>query len=210
VFFCIKYQFAITKSKSLINIFFGNYFNIYNVKYVQQKIMNLKENKMKKILLLLLVGLLAVGAIGCSNSQETGNDGVEVEKEPSVEGTLEEIMERLYSGVEIQLPKTMHTVIEGDNIAYFLGSDEIIFTEGLASEPMISSAAHSIALLRVDEDADIDVLMNTIKTNVDPRKWICVGVEEDEVIVDHIGNLIILVMDQEAEAFHESFLNLAE
>ncbi|MEA3424024.1 MAG: hypothetical protein U9Q80_09565 [Bacillota bacterium] len=165
---------------------------------------------MKKILLLLLVGLLAVGAIGCSNTQETGNDVVEVEKEPSVEGTLEEIMEKLYGGVEIELPETMHTVIEGDNIAYFLGTDEITFTEGLASEPMISSAAHSVALLRVEEDADIDELMNAIKTNVDPRKWICVGVEEDEVVVDHIGDLVVLIMDQESEAFHESFLNLVE
>ncbi len=165
---------------------------------------------MKRILLLLLVGLLAVGAIGCSNNQEIADGDVEVEKEPSVEGTLEEIMEKLYGGVELELPKTMYTVVEGDNIAYFLGTDEITFAEGLASEPMISSLAHSVVLLRVEEDIDIEVLMNTIKTNIDPRKWICVGVEEDEVIVENIGNLVVLIMDQEAEAFHESFLNLAE
>lgn len=165
---------------------------------------------MKKIILIMMVAVLTLSVVGCSSTAAGENENEVVEKEPFVEGTLEEIMEKVYGGVEVQLPNTMQTLIDGDNMSYFLGSDEIALVEGLASEPMMSSQAHSVVLLRAEEGADIDAMMTVIKTSVDPRKWICVGVEEDEVIVDHIGDLVILIMDHEAEALHESFLKLAE
>ena len=37
-------------------------------------------------------------------------------------------------------------------------------------------------------------LIDKIKENVNPRKWICVGVEKEDVIVKNKGNLIILIM----------------
>ena len=48
-----------------------------------------------------------------------------------------------------------------------------------------------------------------ILEEVNPRKWICVGVEEDKVIVDSIGDLVILIMDNNyPETLHENFKNL--
>ena len=61
--------------------------------------------------------------------------------------------------------------------------------------------------LQIDE-----VLMKElqdIKDNINPRKWICVGVEEDNVIVDNIGDLVILIMDNNyPDTLHENFKNL--
>lgn len=47
-------------------------------------------------------------------------------------------------------------------------------------------------------------------SNVDPRKWVCV--EAEEVITDHIGDLVILIMSSKdlAPKLHENFLVLAQ
>ena len=41
--------------------------------------------------------------------------------------------------------------------------------------------------------------IQTIKDNVNPRKWICVGVEAEDVIVKNKGNLVILIMVENEE-----------
>lgn len=181
---------------------------------------------MKKIMMLLLMGVLSLSFISCGANEEAANNAseevveeevvveeeevVEEVKEPALEGTLEEIMDRLYSGVEFELPMLANTVIDSESVAYFLGTDELSYLEGVASEPMISSIAHSVVLLRVEESSDIEAMKASIKTSVDPRKWICVGVEEDEVIVDNIGDVVVLIMSHEAEGLHQSFVNLVE
>lgn len=160
---------------------------------------------MKKLIVLVIVTILALGLVGCGGSSNgEGDSGL------PLEGTLSEIMDKVYEGVQLELPEMAQTVLATDNMVYFLGSDSIEVEEGLASEPLMSSIAHSIVLVRIKEGADVDAIMQTIKTNVDPRKWICVGVEEDEIIVDHIGDLVILIMDPNAKTFHESFLKLAK
>ena len=78
----------------------------------------------------------------------------------------------------------------------------------MASEPMIGSSAHSIVLIRVNDGSDIAKIKEDIKTNVDPRKWICVGVDPENVVVDNIDNMIILIMDERSEEFHKAFLEI--
>lgn len=59
------------------------------------------------------------------------------------------------------------------------------------------------------EGTDVAGVKTAIRENVDPNKWICVGVSENDVVVDNIGNLVILIMSDESEALHDSFLALA-
>ena len=68
-----------------------------------------------------------------------------------------------------------------------------------------------ITLVRTKENADIESIKTKIKENVDPRKWICVGVEKEDVIVKNKGNLIILIMVEDEdirEELEEAFDNL--
>jgi hypothetical protein len=102
------------------------------------------------------------------------------------------------------------TEINAENIEYFLGTADIDYKEALASEAMITSIAHSMVLLRANDGADIEKIKKAIKDNVDGRKWICVGVEDKNIVVDNIGNLVILIMDNESKALHDSFKKLAE
>ena len=59
---------------------------------------------------------------------------------------------------------------------------------------MIGSIAHSVILIRTEKDADIASMKETILENVNPRKWICVGVEKEDVIIKNKGDLLIVII----------------
>ncbi|MEG0022373.1 MAG: hypothetical protein RSB77_04625 [Bacilli bacterium] len=155
---------------------------------------------MKKILISMTAILLAFSLTGC------------VQK--NVKGTLGEIMIKVYTGLsKDELPKMLENMeVTKENVNSFLGLENMDGIEkALASEPGIGSIAHSVVLIRTTKDADIEKMKTDIKENVNPRKWICVGVEKEDVIVDSKGDLIILIMvDPKADAqkLHESFKNL--
>lgn len=110
--------------------------------------------------------------------------------------SLEGIMKSIYEGVELEIPATAITNITSDNVEYYLGLKTIDgIEEAIASEPMMSSYAHSVCLVRVKDGTDVAQMMKDIKENVNPQKWICVGVEPENVMVTNQDNLILLVMD---------------
>lgn len=134
----------------------------------------------------------------------------------NLEGSLEEILAEIYKTAAVseqfrEYAKTglQTTEINGENCEYHLGKAEIEFDAAIASEPIMSPSAYSLCLVRVKEGADIEQIKTDIKENADPRKWVCVGVDPDNVIVDNVGDVIILIMsDQEGAALHEAFLAL--
>ena len=99
--------------------------------------------------------------------------------------------------------------ITEENIEYHLGSKAITYKEAIASEPVMSTSAYSLCLVRVEEGADIESIMSEIKDNVDPMKWVCVGVDPANIFVDHVGDVIILIMsDEQGDKLMDSFLAL--
>ena len=119
-------------------------------------------------------------------------------------------MTKVYSGLkDDEKPMMLQNIeVTDENVEYYLGT-KVEFKEALASESATGSIAHSVVLVRVNEDADVEKIKKDIKENVDPRKWICVGVEEDEVIVKSKGDLIILIMAQSGlDKLEEGFDNL--
>ena len=157
--------------------------------------------KIKKILLLLLVCTTLVSLTGC------------VEK--NVEGKLDEIMTKVYAGLaEDERPMLANiNVLEEtpDNVEYYIGTTDIEYEEILVSEPMMGSIAHSVALVRMKDGADIEAAKEKILETVNPRKWVCVWVEEEDVIVKNKGNLVILIMVEDENTrnkIEEGFDNL--
>ena len=157
---------------------------------------------MKKAGLMMLLGAMVLGVAACSSGKAATGD--------EVTGNLEELMEKVYKDTNLEFPGTQITEITPDNVEYFLGTSDVKYDEAIGSEPMMSSQAHSVVLLRASEGADIEAIKTKIKENVDGRKWICVEVEEQNIITDNIGNLVILIMDENSEAIQNSFLNLKE
>ena len=152
---------------------------------------------MKKKLLLVVILMGALFLTGCGN----------------IEGSLEDIMAKVYANIpENERPMMlMNTVINDENVEYFLGSKDIEYEEALASEPGIGSIAHSVVLVRTKKGADVEAIKDKIEKNVDPRKWVCVGVEKDDIIVESEGDLIILIMvedEKTRDKLEDSFDNL--
>ena len=154
--------------------------------------------KITKLCLIIICFFITLTITGCKNN--------------NVEGKLEDLMPKVYENLEEdELPMLANTEVTEENIEYYLGSADIEYEEALASEPMMSSIAHSVVLVRVKEGTDIEETKTKIKENVDPRKWLCVGVEEEDVIVKNKGNLIILIMvedENNREKIEEGFDNL--
>lgn len=116
--------------------------------------------------------------------------------EKNIEGELDELMTKVYSQLpEDKTPMGLTNIeVTAENVEGFLGTADIEYKEALASESMVGSIAHSVVLVRVEDESKVEEVMAQIKDNVNPRKWVCVGVEEDQVIVKNKGDLIILIM----------------
>ena len=113
--------------------------------------------------------------------------------EANVEGTLEEIMAKVYEGIpQENLPMLTDIPVDNESVEGFLGTTEISYKEALAKEPMISSIPHSVVLVRLNNAKDAEAAVEKIKASVNPRKWICV--EASNVVVKSKGDLVILIM----------------
>ncbi len=105
--------------------------------------------------------------------------------------SLKQIMSGLISGIN-DTPKLMELELDSENFSAFAFADYVDGAEGLVSEPMMGSFAHSVVLVRLPEGADVNAFASEMKSKADPRKWICV--EAEKVTVTKKGNLVLLVM----------------
>ncbi len=151
---------------------------------------------MRKILCLILICLVVGLCFGCSKTSDTLND------------SLKSIMNKLYDGIsEDDIPELERTKVNKDNEEYYLGKITFEYDDALASEPVMTSVAHSVVLIRVKDELTAEKAKEELKETVNPRKWICVGV--DNVITESNGNLVLLVMDDEiGTKIRDNFLNL--
>lgn len=129
-------------------------------------------------------------------------------KSDNLTASLETIMEGVYADMDDKLPTVGNIELTKDNISMYLGVESLDFKEGLVSEALINARAHSVALVRLNDGADIEKAKKEIKENANPRKWICV--EAESVVVENRGNVIILIMSDEdlTKQMQENFQNL--
>ncbi len=139
--------------------------------------------KVLKISSLIVIFTIILVITGCN--RETAN----------VSGSLNEIITKLYQDIEEdKMPVVENQEITADNMEHYLGSSDIEYKEGLASEPIIGSIAHSIILLRARDGQNIEDLKTKLKESINPRKWICVWVEDEDVIIKNKGDLVIAIV----------------
>lgn len=113
--------------------------------------------------------------------------------EANVEGTLEELMAKIYAGISAEnLPMLGQMPVDSESVEYYLGTSEVSFKEALVSEPMIGSIPHSVVLVRLNDAKDAEAAVAKIKEKANPRKWICV--QASNVVVESKGDLVVLIM----------------
>ena len=151
---------------------------------------------LKKVILSCLAFITLFSLTGCGEKQ--------------VEGTLEEIMDKVYVDIPEDERPMMLTNIEltDENIENYIGTKDIDYEEALASESAVGSIAHSVVLIRMKDGANIEEAKKKIEESVNPRKWVCV--EAEDVVVKNKGNLIILIMSStnNIKKIENSFDNL--
>lgn len=144
---------------------------------------------MKKILAILLASLMALSFAACGSVDD--NNG-----EPSTASmALDKIINFLYESnpTELALETYAIDIADADMLKAFTGldsSDKI--SEVTVSEPMMSSQAYSLVLVRVKDAADAEEVATSVLGGINPRKWVCV--EADDVRVMVKGDVVILYM----------------
>ena len=122
---------------------------------------------------------------------------INLSKGKNVEGTLQEIMAKVYEGInESELPMMMrNTELTKENIEYFIGTSDIDFKEALASESAVTTIAHSVILIRLNDAKQAEEVIAKIKQNVDSKNLSYA--EISNVVVKSKGDLVILIMSNE-------------
>lgn len=134
---------------------------------------------------------------------------------PEADASLVALMDKIYGDKkDIMVAQTVLYNGMGSEtergLDWYLGTENVQFDAGLASEAMITSQAHSIVLLRMPQGADMEAAKAKIAESIDPFKWICVGVNPDKVRVESNGDLICVVMDEEnGDYYADNFLSFA-
>ena len=165
----------------------------------------------KIIIAVLIIAIAGVAGFVVWNMNKTDDSkGAEVADVKNVEGTLEEIMTKVYADIpEENLPMALGNMeVDAESVESFLGTADIKYKEILANESMVGSIAHSVVLVRLQDAKDADAVVEKIKTSANPRKWICI--EASNVVVKSKGDLVLLIMSNEdlAPKLEANFDNL--
>ena len=120
---------------------------------------------------------------------------------------LGDLMAKITSNLG-EMPMTETHTLDAETFEFFTFAEYVEGAEAVASEPMMSSIAHSVVLVRLPNGADASAFASKMKANADPRKWLCV--EAEKVATASKGNLAILVMSasDKADQIIANFKNL--
>ena len=171
---------------------------------------------MKKLIcaLLALSLMLAMTACGGSKQEETTAPAA------NIEGTMEELLNKVIETRPVEFAGGVYPIDLIDTsedgkwmVKSFTGLDDASqLKEAAAYEPMMGSIPFSMVMVRTAEGADPKAVAESMKSGVDPRKWICV--EADDMKVAGCGDVVMLIMvstsgDLTAQSFVDAFQSVA-
>lgn len=150
---------------------------------------------MKKILAFVLAAVMMLSFAACAGNENAENGGETVVN--SVEGTPEEIIEKIYeemkSTPQFALMSMNLADVDEEAFPMFTGlSDSSKIKEGAVSEAMMGSQAYSMVVVRLNDAAEAEAVATEMVNGIDTRKWICV--EADDLAVAAYGDVVMLYM----------------
>ena len=160
----------------------------------------------KTVIIVAVVAVIAliIGGIALNSGNNSG-EGIKLE----TAGEMQALIEKIYTDTEMPLQSLQTNeldVAETEMVSYITGlsSNENVETV-VVSEPMMTSQAYSLVMVKVAENADVESMKQEMVDNIDTRKWICVTAEK--VYATNSGNIIFLVMSSEelAKPVYEAF-----
>lgn len=149
-----------------------------------------------------VVVIAVIGAIAISGKNEGNTTSKAID--------MSKMLDTIYSDLKDQLPNSLTTeeidVSETEQVSALTG---LISTENveklIVSEPMMSSQAYSVVVLKAKNGADIEEMKQEMLDNLNMNKWICVSAEK--LYITNYDNIIFAVMADEdwAKPVYEGF-----
>lgn len=161
---------------------------------------------MKKYIAMLLVLTMAAamlagcGAGGNTESTQAPTEAPTEAPKASYEGTMEELVNAIITEQPVEfmggnIPVDLTDTSEDGlwAIKTFTGLDNADQIQDIGVyEPMMGSIAFSMVAVRANAGVDTKAMAETMKSNIDQRKWICV--EADDLMVAGCGDVVMLIM----------------
>ena len=153
---------------------------------------------MKKLICLSLALALCLSLAACG--KKAPEETTAPASAPSVEGTMEELVNKIIENRPVEFSGGSMTIDLADTsedgqwaVKSFTGlEDASMLTDAAVYEPMMGSLAFSLVAVRVAPDGDPRAVAESMKSGIDPRKWICV--EADDLLVAGYGDVVMLIM----------------
>ena len=167
-------------------------------------------NKIVKIVIAIIVAIVIIMGVNLfrkSSPKQKSNLNINNNDD------LVSLINQIYEGVTIEMPRLQTQaldVTDANMVKTFTGLDSTENIENLVvSEPLMSSQAYSLVLVKVKDGANINEMAKAMNENIDVRKWICVSAEK--VYTATSGNVICLVMTNAdtAKVVYDSFKAIA-
>ena len=167
----------------------------------------MKKSTIAIIAAVAIIAVIAIVALVLNSSAKSNLPAITSNED------LSTLVDSIYAGVTDEMPGVMTQPIEvtdADMVSYMTGlenGDELEYL--VVSEPMMSSQAYSLVIAKVKSGANASKVAETMKNNIDTRKWICVTAEK--VYATNSGNVVFLIMTRAdlAESVLNSFKTLA-
>lgn len=125
-------------------------------------------------------------------NDDAGSDTVDLSNQ-----TVSDIINMIYENksVDLYLDTLNVDVTDANSVKFYTGlADGTGLKEIAVSEPMMGSQAYSLVLVRVAPGTDAASIAKSMKSGINPAKWICV--EADHVVAASSGDLALLFMVQ--------------
>ena len=168
----------------------------------------------KKTSIIILVVICVIALIGGIISGYMSEDKKQTSN-LSISSTddLTALVDKIYEGVSIEMPMVMTMPIDttdADAVKSYTGLDtdnEIEYA--VVSEPLMSSQAYSLVLVKVKNGINADEVAETMNKQINERKWLCVTAEKIYSVAS--GDVVCLVMTnaETAKPVFESFKTIA-
>ena len=167
---------------------------------------------MKKSVIIAIIALVVGALIFTIIMINSGSNTSNLPQISSAED-LKNLVSKIYEGKEDKLPNLDTQVIDitdSGMVSMFTGLESGKDLEYVVvSEPLMTSQAYSLVLVKVKDGVNADNVAKTMCENIDIRKWICVSAEQ--VYATSSGNVVMLIMSNKetATTIYESFKTLA-
>lgn len=161
-----------------------------------------ENNQVKRVIALLLVSIMVLSMVACGTTKE--DDKKEEGKKPETvgeillnefkdnpEGTAQEIAERIIGNEIIPFMGGANS-IEPGFLAGFDNVEITEFKEGCMFGPMMGTIPFVGYIFVLEDGADVDAFVTTLKDNANLRWNICT--EAEELTVESEGNTVFFLM----------------